>query len=58
MVKIKQHQPLRPPEGWEMQEKSLVYQMERLVNDLYKEISIINEKLNKLDERVTALEEE
>jgi len=58
MVKIKQHQPLRPPEGWEMQEKSLVYQMERLVNDLYKEISIINEKLDKLDERVTALEEE
>ena len=58
MVTIKQHQPLRPPEGWNTKEVSLVYQIEHLISDLYKEVSLLKDAVNKLDERVKALEEE
>jgi len=33
---IRQHQPLRVPQGWVDQERSLVIQLERLFDDIYK----------------------
>lgn len=47
----KQHQPLRTPNGWSQQEKSLVNQIDLLFDDIYRMIG-------KLEERLKALENE
>ena len=58
MANIPQHQPLRRPANWTGQEASLIVQLESLMNDLYRLIGLLQEKADKLDKRVTALEDE
>lgn len=53
----KQHQPLRTPAGWKDQEASLVIQIDRLLDEVYRMIGQIEKKLKEMDERVSALEE-
>lgn len=48
---IRQHEPLRVPDGWKEQDRTFVIQLERLIDEIYV-------LLSKLDERVKALEEE
>jgi len=54
---IKQHQPLRKPQGWTGQDATLIMQLEGLFNDVYRQLGLLEEKTESLDERVTALEE-
>ena len=48
---IRQHEPLRVPERWAGQERSLVIQLEMLLDEIYA-------KLANLENRIKALEEE
>ena len=48
---IRQHEPLRVPERWTGQERSLVIQLEMLLDEIYA-------KLANLENRIKALEEE
>lgn len=54
---MKQHQPLRTPNGWKEQEVSLVIQIDRLLDDVYKMLGNTEKKLKELEERVANLEE-
>lgn len=47
---IPQHQPLRIPQGWNTQETQFVIQLERLIEDLYREIGLLKERVKKLEE--------
>ena len=49
MKTVIQHQPLRTPQGWNGQEASLVMQIEKLFNDVYRLISILQEKIKELE---------
>jgi hypothetical protein len=49
MKTVIQHQPLRTPQGWNGQEASLVMQIENLFNDVYRLISILQEKIKELE---------
>ena len=57
MAKV-QHAPLRTPQGWDRQEQALIVQIEHLMDDIYKNIALLKEATEKLDARVTALEDE
>ena len=57
MKKIPQHEPLRKPNGWDQQEGMLIMQLENLFNDIYRQLGLLKEKTENLDERVTELEE-
>jgi hypothetical protein len=50
MAKTIQHQPLRVPQGWKDQSASLVMQIDRLFDDIYRQIALIQEKLKELEE--------
>lgn len=41
-MKIRQHEPLRVPAGWNGQDKSLVIQIERVLTDLYRLFGILD----------------
>ena len=45
-----QHQPLRKPKGWDGENASLVMQIDRLFDDLYRRISLLEEKIRELEE--------
>ena len=47
----RQHEPLRIPENWKGQDRSMVIQLDRILDDIYVLIS-------RLEERVKALEQE
>lgn len=47
---IRQHEPLRVPDGWNGQSRMLVIQIERILNDIYIQ-------LGNMDKRIKALEE-
>ena len=49
MKTVIQHQPLRTPQGWNGQETALVMQIENLFNDVYRLISILQEKIKELE---------
>ena len=55
---MKQHQPLRTPKGWKDQDATLVMQIDRLFDEVYRLIGQIEKKVDELDKRVKALEEE
>lgn len=47
----KQHEPLRVPNNWKEQDRALVIQLERILDDIY-------HKLGEIEKRLKALEEE
>lgn len=57
----RQHEPLRVPDRWHGQDRTLVVQLERMLDEIYRELGKIrelSEALEALTERVAALEEE
>ena len=44
-MKNYQHQPLRKPEGWTGQDAALVIQLERQLDDIYRKLGALKEKL-------------
>lgn len=48
---VKQHEPIRVPERWTGQERMLIIQLERLMDEIYA-------RLGDLEKRIKALEEE
>ena len=46
---IMQHQPLRTPQGWTGQNAALVMQIDRLFDDVYKQITLLKEKIDELE---------
>jgi cell division protein FtsB len=53
-----QHQPLRVPAGWTGQSADFVVQVERQIEKLYQEISLLKQENEKLKKRISDLEEE
>lgn len=45
---IPQHEPLRTPERWGQQERSLVIQLERVIDDLYRNIALLRREVESL----------
>ena len=56
-MKDRQHEPLRIPEGWGGQNRALIVQLERILDDIYARLPARG-KVKELEERVSALEEE
>ena len=57
----RQHEPLRVPEYWKGQDRTFVVQLDRMLDEIYRELgklTTLSEELEALTERVTALEEE
>lgn len=52
-MKNYQHQPLRKPNGWTGQDASLIVQLERLLDDIYKKLGKLKEKLALKADKVT-----
>lgn len=52
----RQHEPLRVPEWWKGQDRTLVVQIDRILDDIYNRLGDIESKLKELDARVTELE--
>ena len=46
----RQHEPLRVPEGWRDQERSLVMQIDRIVDEIYALLGRLEEKVKELEE--------
>ena len=59
MAIIKQHEPLRVPQGWKDQDRALVIQIEHILDDIYKRFGQLTwEDLGKkLQERITDIAE-
>ena len=53
---IRQHEPLRIPEGWEGQARSLVTQLELMMDDIYRRLGKLKEEIDELKERVDSIE--
>lgn len=49
-MKDYQHQPLRKPSNWKEQEASLVMQIDRLFDDVFRQLGQIKEKLKEIEE--------
>ena len=49
-MKNYQHPPIRKPSGWTGQEASLVMQIEQLLDDIYRQLGQIKERLKKIEE--------
>ena len=47
---IRQHEPLRVPDGWKNQERMLVIQLERLLDEIYAAIGRLEQKVKELSE--------
>lgn len=46
----KQHEPLRVPANWKDQDRALVIQLERILDDIYYKIGEIQKKIAELEE--------
>ena len=49
-MNIIQHPPLRTPKGWKDQDAALVTQIDRLFEDVYRQLTILREKIKELEE--------
>ena len=56
-LKEYQHQPLRVPARWKDEERALVIQLERLLDQLYIETGRLRDETEALKARVEELEE-
>ena len=52
-MKNYQHQPLRKPEGWTGQDAALVIQLERQLDDIYRKLGALKEKLGDVADLTT-----
>jgi hypothetical protein len=50
MSKVIQHPPIRVPQGWKGQDSALVMQIDRLFDDVYRELTLLKEKIKELEE--------
>ena len=48
-MKNYQHPPLRKPKNWKDEEAALVMQLERLLDDIYRQLGQIKERLKELE---------
>ena len=55
--RISQHEPLRIPQGWQGQNAQLVMQIERLFDDVYRQLQLIKKKLKELEDSGSEEEE-
>lgn len=46
---IKQHEPVRVPAGWSGQGKDLIIQLNRILDDIYRQLGLIEQRLNQLE---------
>lgn len=47
---VRQHEPLRVPERWSGQDRALVIQLERILDDIYAKLGNIDKEIKKLKE--------
>lgn len=45
---VKQHEPIRVPRGWTEQERGLVIQLNRILDEVYALIGTIQQKIEEL----------
>lgn len=45
-----QHEPLRVPDGWKDQDRSLILQLDRILDNIYALIGRLEEKVKELEE--------
>lgn len=48
--KARQHEPVRTPNSWTGQERDLVIQLNRIFDDVYKNIGLLEQRLNAVEE--------
>ena len=48
-MKNYQHPPLRKPKNWKDEEAALIVQLERLLDDIYRQLGQIKERLKELE---------
>lgn len=46
---IKQHEQIRVPAGWTGQSRDLVIQLNRVLDDIYRQLGLIEQRLNQLE---------
>lgn len=46
---IKQHEPIRVPSGWDGQSKMLIIQINRVFDDIYRQLGLIEQRLAELE---------
>jgi hypothetical protein len=49
---IPQHEPLRTPEKWSGQERSLVIQLERVIDDIYRNLALLKREVDDLRQQI------
>ena len=49
MKSVIQHQPLRKPQKWDGESASMVMQIDRTFDDLYRQITLLKERVEKLE---------
>ena len=49
---IPQHEPLRTPERWGAQERSLVIQLERVIDDIYRNLALLKRDVDSLRQQI------
>ena len=47
-----QRQPLRTPQGWDANDAAFVMQLERILDDVYKYIAALKDRIEKLERRI------
>ena len=46
----RQHEPLRVPDGWKDQDRSLILQLDRILDEIYALLGRLEEKVKELEE--------
>lgn len=57
-MKNYQHQPLRKPEGWTGQDAALVIQLERQLDDIYRKLGALKEKIGDVESNSLTISEQ
>lgn len=50
-VTVRQHEPVRVPAGWNGQSRDLVIQINRILDDIYKRIGLLEQRVKALEEQ-------
>lgn len=57
-ISIKQHEPLRVPQGWREQERGLVIQLNRILDEVYGLLGTIQQKIDAIQAEIDELQPE
>ena len=49
---IPQHEPLRIPVKWDANERAFVLQIERILEDIYRNLSLLKRKIDSLEQQI------